>query len=339
MPSEYEQELSHAIHAVIQAMAVCRRVQFAITDEVLEKDDNSPVTIADFASQAVVCRALDREFPFDAIIGEEDSTGLKTPEQAPFVERIIEELSAIGLSSTPDEICDWVDLGCAEGLHKRFWTLDPIDGTKGFLRGQQYAISLALIVEGEIQVAVLGCPNLDPNGGEVCREDNSPGALFYAIKDHGAFVVSPDDLANPKLIHVKSTTTPELALVCESVESGHTSKSRSQEMAELLGIKTPSMKRDSQAKYAAVARGEADIYLRLPSRKGYREKIWDHAGGVLIVEEAGGRVTDVHGRDLDFRHGDQLKENQGVIVTNRLLHNAVLEAYKTVSESEGERGA
>ena len=84
-----------------------------------------------------------------------------------------------------------------------------------------------------------------------------------------------------------------------------------------LGINTTPLRMDSQAKYAVVARGEADIYLRLPTRADYREKIWDHAAGALIVAEAGGAVTDIHGRLLEFHHGRELIANRGVVVSNR----------------------
>jgi 3'(2'), 5'-bisphosphate nucleotidase len=87
---------------------------------------------------------------------------------------------------------------------------------------------------------------------------------------------------------------------------------------------------DSQAKYAVVARGEAEIYLRLPTRSDYREKIWDHAAGALIVEEAGGVVTDINGRPLEFNHGRELAANRGVIVTNGRLHHAVIEAVRAL---------
>jgi 3'(2'), 5'-bisphosphate nucleotidase len=331
MPTDYEKELRVAIEAVGRAMEVCRRVQAAITDEVLQKEDKSPVTIADFASQAMICRELNTAFPGDAIIGEEDSASLREPEQAPFLERIARELAGAGLSANPHDVCGWIDHGCAQGIHDRFWTLDPIDGTKGFLRGEQYAISLALLIEGRIQVGVLGCPNLSPEGGEVSRGKASLGSLFYAVKGGGAWLVSPDDLDNPNRIHARDTKEPQKARFCESVESGHTSQSLSQQIADKLGITSPPLRMDSQAKYATVARGEADIYLRLPTRKGYREKIWDHAGGVLLVEEAGGKVTDINGRDLEFQHGDQLKMNQGVIVTNGPLHDLVLDAYRKVS--------
>lgn len=327
MSESLKNECQVAVNAVRWAMDVCRNVQFAITDEVLEKEDRSPVTIADFASQALICREIDSAFPKDPIIGEEDAAGLRTPDQAPFLERITQELNAVGLSATSDEICHWIDRGCAQGTHERFWTLDPIDGTKGFLRGEQYAISLALLIGGKIQVAVLGCPNLAPDGGQVSRDRSSQGSLFYAVRGGGAWVVSPDDLETPQRIQVRDIRDVAEARLCESVESGHTSQSQSGMMADRLGIHLPPLRLDSQAKYASVARGEAEIYLRLPTRKGYQEKIWDHAGGVLLVEEAGGRVTDVRGRDLDFTHGDALKANQGVIVTNGPLHDAVLAAY------------
>ena len=87
---------------------------------------------------------------------------------------------------------------------------------------------------------------------------------------------------------------------------------------------------DSQAKYGVVARGEAEIYLRMPTRADYREKIWDHAAGALIVEEAGGTVTDIRGRPLEFHHGRELTANRGVIVTNGRLHARVLKALRAM---------
>jgi 3'(2'), 5'-bisphosphate nucleotidase len=87
---------------------------------------------------------------------------------------------------------------------------------------------------------------------------------------------------------------------------------------------------DSQCKYAAVARGEADIYLRLPTRKDYQEKIWDHAAGWLVVTEAGGRVTDVGGKPLDFTKGRTLRDNRGVVATNGPLHDRVVRVVANV---------
>jgi 3'-phosphoadenosine 5'-phosphosulfate (PAPS) 3'-phosphatase len=100
-----------------------------------------------------------------------------------------------------------------------------------------------------------------------------------------------------------------------------------------LGIVAAPLRMDSQAKYAVVARGQADLYLRLPTRADYREKIWDHAAGALIVSEAGGIVTDVTGRPLEFNHGHELAVNQGVIVTNGRLHQRVIDSINNLAYS------
>ena len=98
-------------------------------------------------------------------------------------------------------------------------------------------------------------------------------------------------------------------------------------MAARLGITEPPVRLDSQAKYATVASGEADVYLRLPTRADYREKVWDHAAGALIVAEAGGTVTDVDGR-RSTSAGATLAANRGVVATNGRLHRPILEALR-----------
>lgn len=63
------------------------------------------------------------------------------------------------------------------------WTLDPIDGTKGFLRGEQYAVCLAFIVDSVVQIGVMGCPNLPTSG---MNSEGEKGCLFVAVRGHGA---------------------------------------------------------------------------------------------------------------------------------------------------------
>ncbi|MAT15742.1 MAG: 3'(2'),5'-bisphosphate nucleotidase [Planctomyces sp.] len=329
MSGSYTEELKVAQEAVRMAARVCQSVQKAITTEALAKKDKSPVTVADFASQAIVCRALQAAFPADPVIGEEDSAELRTPEAAPFLANVKSELSHIGIDATDEDICGWIDRGGSHTHAPRFWTLDPIDGTKGFLRGEQYAISLALIVDGKIDVALLGCPNLPLSG----VEPGSSGTLLFAVRGHGAWQV-PLDGGDPQQIHCTTAETFADARLCESVESGHSAHGLSARVADALGIENEPVRLDSQAKYAVVARGDADIYLRLPTRVGYREKIWDHAGGVLLVEEAGGTVTDVTGKPLEFTHGHQLEENLGVIVTNTRLHDSVVSNVVAAREAE-----
>ena len=322
MTHPFQKELQTALQAVREAAAVCRSVQSAITTESLAKKDNSPVTVADYASQAIVCRILQHNFPDDPVIGEEGAAELREPGGTEFLSHVVRECAAVGVSASPEEICNWIDRGGASEYSPRLWTLDPIDGTKGFLRKEQYAISLALIMGGTIEIGVLGCPNMD-----VVGSPPGSGTLAWAVRGNGAWMQTfdqPDSVPQP--IRVTSTDRASELRLCESVESGHSSHDWSGLIASELGIHTEPVRMDSQCKYLAVARGDADVYLRLPTHQGYQEKIWDHAGGVLVVLEAGGRVTDIHGREPEFFHGSTLSKNEGMAVSNGSVHHEILAA-------------
>ena len=323
----YERESACAARAVREAAALCQAVRRRLLGPgTLAKSDASPVTVADFGSQALVCRALAEAFPGDPVIAEEDSAELRQPEHAAVLAEVLTAVGELRPGAVAAEVCGWIDHGGAGTYSDRFWTLDPIDGTKGFLRAEQYAVSLALVVEGRIAVAAMACPNLPASRG------GAPGAVFLAVRGQGAWELPLEgDAVSGTPIRVSPLDDPTGARVCESVEAAHSAHGDAARVAERLGIAAPSVRLDSQAKYAVVARGEAEIYLRLPTRADYREKIWDHAGGVLILEEAGGRVTDVAGRPLEFTHGRELTANRGVIATNGRLHDRVLEALGRTS--------
>jgi len=340
MSHPYEHERSEAIQAVRQAARLCRAVRAGMKPEALHKKDKSPVTVADFGSQAVICRALETAFPDDPVIAEEDSAELGQSGNAAILSQVVEQVRALGLGPvrdpSPAEVCGWIDRGGSSQYRDRFWTIDPIDGTKGFLRNEQYAVALALIVEGRVVVAALACPNLpveaDPAGV-------SQGVIFTAVQGQGAFALPMEQgEAGERYLHaVRVSARDDIAVVkfCESVESGHSAHGDAAAIAARLGIVEPPVRMDSQAKYGVVARGEAEIYLRMPTRADYREKIWDHAAGALIVEEAGGTVTDITGRPLEFRHGRDLSANRGVIVTNGRLHASILAVLRDLGLVQG----
>ncbi len=320
-------ELDTALAAVREAGLLCRSVQSLIDPGTLEKEDKSPVTVADFGSQALICRTLGNAFPADPVIGEEDSADLQEPGNDKTLEAVVGHVRQLRPEAASETVCRWIDRGGAKEYSPRFWTLDPIDGTKGFLRKMQYAISLALIVEGQIEVAALGCPNL----GEELGGDRGPGTVFLAIRGAGVWQVPLTDEGEPQVVKVSPVTDTAQIRFCESVESAHSSHGDSARIAEKLAIVAEPARLDSQTKYAVVSRGEAEAYLRLPRDNKYKEKIWDHAGGVLVVLEAGGRVTDILGRDLDFTQGYKLQNNLGVIVSNGQVHQALLD---TIEELE-----
>jgi len=72
------------------------------------------------------------------------------------------------------------------------------------------------------------------------------------------------------------------------------------------------------------------LRLLSPAQPNYREKIWDQAAGALVVTEAGGLVTDLDGKPLDFTAGRNLVNNRGVLASNRLLHPAALQALREI---------
>jgi len=319
----YQGEHELAVRAVTEAAGVCATVQAEISSEVLEKKDRSPVTVADFGSQAVVCRLLQERFPGDPVIGEEGSAELRAGDGAALLPRVVDHVGRLVPGCSADDVCAWIDHGGAAGYSDRFWTLDPIDGTKGFLRREQFAISLALIVGGELTVAAVCCPELGLDG--------STGVVLSAVRGEGATQRAIGGADGPRPIAVSQEGDPTRIRFCESVEKGHSSHDDAARIAARLGIVAAPVRLDSQAKYAVVARGNAEAYLRLPKSAEYREKIWDHAGGALVVSEAGGRVSDIHGNRLDFTRGRTLELNRGVIVSNGLVHDAILSA---ISELE-----
>lgn len=307
-----------AIAAVVDAARACRRIQADIALDPLSKDDRSPVTVADFAAQAIVSLHLAEADARIPLVGEEDAAALRSPTEAERRRRVCAVVGEVTGVGDEAKVLGAIDRGVyGGGPTGRHWTLDPIDGTKGFLRGDQYAVALALIEDGAVRLGVLGCPNLDHGG--------ATGAVFWAARGEGAHARALDGGAASRLAVVEGAD-PREARFCESVESGHSAHGWSARVAEKLGVVQPPYRIDSQCKYAAVARGDAGIYLRLPTKPGYVEKIWDHAAGCVIVEEAGGRVTDIAGAPLDFSRGRLLEGNRGIVATNGALHDAVLAA-------------
>lgn len=316
-----DRQRSAALDAVRAASESCAAAQGRLAaGDTLTKGDASPVTVADFAAQAIVCATLVDRLGAIELVGEESSSDLADNE--PLRDGVIDLVAAQrGSDVSAQQVLEWISVGHADGLGDRHWTLDPIDGTKGFLRGDQYAIALALIEDGEVVLGVLGCPNL-PN------PDGSRGAIFVAVDGRCEMYGPVGDRARP--VQVAAPATLAQARLCESVEAGHSNHDHSSLIAARLGITAEPYRIDSQCKYGAVARGDASIYLRLPTRADYREKVWDHAAGKFVVEQAGGRVTDVDGLPLDFSHGRVLEGNRGVIATDGRFHDRVVAATQAV---------
>lgn len=324
----YDKELKTAIEAVIKASIVCRSVQADISKAgTVQKEDSSPVTEADFASQIIINLKILKAFPDDRIIGEENASKLRTIPK--LKDRVLQRVKAVLPDISEKSAMDALDKGKSTGgASGRFWAIDPIDGTKGFLRGEQYVVAVGLIENGTVVLGVLGCPNLPyyslAEKQQISHKGNK-GIIAYAVLKEGSFMRTYDNNVSSPL-HASEILEPKDAWFVESVESAHSSHQWSKKISEILGIKKPPIRIDSQAKYAAVARGDAPLYIRIPKKEGYIENVWDHAAGSIIVEEAGGKVTDIFGRSLDFSKGRKLTGNKGIVASNGLFHSAIIQA-------------
>ena len=330
------------------------------------KKDRSLVTTADYASQALISwcvmrigygrrvtaysRRAARRLLHNAIgdsfslVAEEDSASLRDgPAGAAMLARVTDAVNDAlanrgGPALTSEDVLTAIDRGgSAGGRVGRHWVLDPVDGTLGFVRGDQYAVALALLDGGQVVAGVLGCPNM-PTRADVLEAPDaltygfSPrlvskmlagakgagawykGVLFCAARGAGAWASpsEPDVGAAPRRVTVSTQSEPSSARMCEPVLKANSSQGFTAAVASALGMASKPLRLYSMVKYGAVARGDADVFMKFP-KAGYKEKIWDHAAGVIVVEEAGGIVTDAGGcgrRAPWVRHASCARETE-----------------------------
>jgi 3'(2'), 5'-bisphosphate nucleotidase len=315
--------LQSGITAVKKASEVICQIQQDLTITALNKEDKSPVTVADFTAQAVISRHLSKALAQIKLVGEEDSASLHTSTNTEFLPLIHKYTKMIFPTASLSEVSEWIDLG-KSNPEGNFWTLDPIDGTKGFLRQDQFAIALAYIVSGTVQIGILACPNLTKASKP---EKDREGSLLYAVRGQGCWTVPLFSTGRqPERLQVSKQNHISQAIMLGSYEGSHTNPEKINAFLQKSNNENPTFRLDSQAKYAILASGHADILLRLlsPQNLDYREKIWDQAAGSIILEEAGGRITDLFGKSLDFTQGRTLAGNHGILATNGLVHEKAL---------------
>ena len=302
------------LSAVRDAAKLCRRVQRDYLKANVKGEE--PVTIADYGSQAIIGRALQRHCSDDGVVAEE--SGRQFLELVPAEERaavlgILAEV--LGQSVSEAEVVDWLDFGRGKPS-RRTWVIDPIDGTRGFIARRHYAIACGLLVDGRPAEGIVAAPGYDESG-----------ALFYT-RD-GAVWRAPLAAGMGEKVTVSRRRGAHELVAAQSFEKRHASKSRMRRARELAGLGAARVRElDSMEKYALVACGDADVYMRLPpAGSSYAHKIWDHAAGTALVIQAGGRVTDLDGSPLDFSQGDALP-NIGMVVSNGQHHDRIIAAVQ-----------
>ncbi|KAL9392607.1 hypothetical protein Peur_016527 [Populus x canadensis] len=167
--AKYHRELEAAVDVVERACRICVDVKkslYSSEGRIVEKNDNTPVTVADFGVQALVSLELSKVFPSIPLVAEEDSDFVRSNNLVDSVVSVVtDKASSNDKPLTNVDVLEAIDRGKNAIVYgtrpATYWVLDPIDGTKGFLKGSEalYVVGLALVVEGDIVLGVMGCPN------------------------------------------------------------------------------------------------------------------------------------------------------------------------------------
>lgn len=352
------------------ASKLCVEVQSSLNSSgrrIPEKNDQTPVTVADFSVQALISLELGRRFPSIPLVAEEDSASVRANNSVePVVKAVVDKASVGGKPLTAENVMEAIDRGGPEAFTfgtqpATYWLLDPIDGTRGFVEGNKalFVVGLALVVAGEIVLGVMGCPHW--------QEDLSNKSISEVMEDKsiasesGLLMVSHIGCGTwtRSLLSVLSSTakipyswsrcfvdgcsivpracfciieSEEWEALPPSAFFTSTTNADSVGDGQVLVLKPCC---GSLCKYLMVASGRGSVFIQRQKDKVI--KAWDHAVGIICVLEAGGKATDWEGNQVDLAADEAGRRNiypsGGFLVTNGKLHNQLLELISSTSST------
>ena len=235
---------------------------------------NEPVTIADKRASELIVAGLRAQFPNDPIISEE-------------------------LPSTEATLAS-----------PRLWLVDPIDGTKDFIRGSEgFSVMIGLARAGRPVLGVVHQPAAGPTG-----------RTFFATPDGGAHVAIGDAVQPLGVSEVASAG--EIRLVASA---SHRSADLDR-VKQTLGIDNELNIGSIGVKLCLIAMGVRDLYVN-PATK---TKVWDTCGPEAILKRAGGRLSDLFGEPVDY---GELRQPRGLVASNGHVHDEVIAKLAPLFES------
>ncbi len=303
--SQYNRELKFAIDIVRKASIITEWFRKkGIESFSFKKSDQSPVTLADFASQIYLISQLREFFQDDQIIAEEENIEFIDQKAENLIKQCFEELNLIDLEILKENIR-------YHGKSSvRQWTIDPIDGTIGYQKGLSYAIGVGFMIESNPKICAIAVPNYNEKAL----------AIFSAEKNQGAQVSFNKNVFKP--IKVNLNEDIRNIRLCHSL---HYDQPWVLNFAQEIGIRN-FIQIDSMAKFCMVADGTADLYLKpLDPEHSFT---WDFLPGDLLVREAGGSVTNLNGERLKFKERKCLWTKPGIIASNSKLQKKIIELIK-----------
>lgn len=232
------------------------------------KAGNEPVTVADKRASDIIVAGLAARFS-DPIVSEE-----------------VELAEGILASSYAG----------------RLWLVDPIDGTKDFIRGSEgFSVMIGLLRGGQPVLGVVHQPAVDPPHGRT----------FFSTPDGGAHVVTASGVQELRVSQVASAS--EVRLVASA---SHRSPDLDR-VKDALGIDNEQNVGSVGVKLCLIALGQRDLYVN-PAAK---TKVWDTCGPQAILERAGGTLTDLFGAPIDYL---ELRQRRGLVASNGFVHAEVV---------------
>ncbi len=265
-PVDLSHELDVARELAREAAALVRRFSQQPV-AVKYKAGGEPVTEADLAANTLIVGRLAQEFPDDAILSEE----------------------------LPDN-------GSRLG-RPRVWMVDPIDGTRDFIRGQTgYVVMIGLCLDGRPALGAVAQP--------------STGTMWSGVVGQAAWRDHADGTRAPMRTSALARPPGVRIVVSQSRRSPKIDAFR-----RALGVTDEMTVGSVGLKVALVSQGERDLYLY----PGEQTKLWDTCGPEALLIAAGGRMSDMDGRPLDYSKAD-LNNRSGVVASNGPLHDHVIRA-------------
>ena len=254
----YAKELELAIQIAKQGGKLAQDIRskgYSVQDK---ESDQGPATEADLAVSSFLLTSIQQNFPADTVVSEE---------------------------ATPPSTT----------LNNRIWFIDPIDGTKEFIKGQSdWSVMIGLAVDGS------------PVMGVVYRPDDDE--LYYASSGDGAFYCS---LNSSRKLQVNAVSNPENSILIQS--RSHRSAEADQ-LATTLGVRETFSLGSIGLKLGKIAEGKADLYVNFSGRC----HLWDLCGPEAILQEAGGIVALSSGARIDYSL-DKIQLQKSFVATNPAL--------------------
>jgi 3'(2'), 5'-bisphosphate nucleotidase len=205
-----------------------------------------------------------------------------------------------------------VDESVGRLASERVWIIDPIDGTAGFIKKDgDFAVQIGLAENGNATVGVVFLPAYQ--------------TMYYASRGNGAFIVKHD--SEPLRLNVSTTT--DLGEMNIAVSRDHRSPNMSRILTE-LGLKKEIGRGSVGVKIGMIAEQTCDLYIHL----SHRTKFWDTCGPQVILEEAGGKITDLFGSEFRYNIGNVMNLN-GIVASNGVSHEKVLTRLRPILHDLG----